>query len=554
MAALTDSQVRFGRRTGQPREVPAETDSWTDSQIPCDTLLPNGVDLRQVTVLPNDEWKRIQDSLDKLSRKAAQLRAEKKKKKDMHLNSQELVKHWANTYAGMRKQKLKAKELRAQDEENERIKIDMEEELYKAQERKKAIESAKIHQYYQTDRVKTFHRALLLSKVLKEREAQIQYKNNKVKPDAKWEELLKQNIEKDFREEQEKLDKQRNDRMALANDRLKQMKEREEMEEQRKREEEKDAKEIEKQAKLYELELAKRQEKKEEKMLECKKIHLETMQNRNIIRAIEEQQREEEDENIRQFVIAKRALANIRREKDAETFKLMEERKERIFNFLNELNRKKLVNEGELAAREIVETEAEKEEAEKEIKEKREARIKEIEDYRIAVINSKKEQEEQKKKEDKETLKGFLKADKLFEEHEKEKQRKADEEKKMIQSFIIQQIAEKKVNSKQQLEDDLEYYRESEDLLTEAEKEFKQYAREVIESESKSSKNIYPLLKAVKDGPGGGHGPPFPERGGIRPSYQSRDFYGTQMPSYASRRRLEENNIQKTKGRLGFTW
>lgn len=62
-------------------------------------LLPSNVDLQQVTIIPHNEWKRIQDSLDGLTRKAACLRAERKAKKDMHLQSQEVVKHWTNTYA-----------------------------------------------------------------------------------------------------------------------------------------------------------------------------------------------------------------------------------------------------------------------------------------------------------------------------------------------------------------------------------------------------------------------------------------------------------------------
>ncbi|XP_074159265.1 cilia- and flagella- associated protein 210 isoform X1 [Sminthopsis crassicaudata] len=554
MGTMTDPQVRFGRRAGQPREAIGETDPWIDSQIPSGTLLPRGVDLRQVTILPNDEWKRIQDSLDKLSREAAQLRAEKKAKKDMHLNSQEMVKHWANTYSGMRKQKLRDKELREQEEENEKQRIDMEEELHKAEERKKAIEHAKIQEYYQTDRVKTFHRALLLSKVLKERDAQIQYQKKKLNTDAKWEEELKQNIEKALKKEQEKTDKRQNDRMAFANDLLKQIKEREEAEEQRKKEEEKDAQEIEKQAKLHELEMIKRQEKKEEKMLECKKMHLETMENRSIIRAIEEQQQEEEDEKIRKFIKAKKALANIRREKDAEAHKLMEERKERIFNYLSELVRQKLGNEDDILARDIAEAEAEREQEEKEKEEKRKANLREIEEYRIAVEKRKMEQKEQEKKESEETLKALKEADKLFWEHRGENKQKKDNEKKTTQSFLIQQIAEKKVNLKQQLENDLDYQKESEALVFEKEKEFKQYAREVIESESKSAKNVYPLLNAVKYGPGSGRGPPFTERGGIRPSYQAKDFHGNQLPDYTSRRSVEHDSIGKTKRRLGFTW
>ncbi|XP_051842164.1 cilia- and flagella- associated protein 210 isoform X3 [Antechinus flavipes] len=501
----------------------------------------------------------------------------------------------------MRKQKLRDKELREQEEENEKQRIDMEEELHKAEERKKAIERAKIQEYYQTDRVKTFHRALLLSKVLKERDAQIQFQKKKLNTDAKWEEELKQNIEKALKKEQEKTDKRQNDRMAFANDLLKQIKEREEAEEQRKKEEEKDAQEIEKQAKLHELELIKRQEKKEEKMLECKRMHLETMENRSIIRAIEEQEEEEEDEKIRKFIKAKKALANIRREKDAEThnpvsleaylsawfqelspnvakskglvlqplpllffslqpaplfisFRLMEERKERIFNYLSELIRKKLGNEDDILARDIAEAEAEREQEEKEKEEKRKANLREIEEYRIAVEKSKMEQKEQEKKESEETLKAFKEADKLFWEQRGETQRKKEDEKKTTQSFLIQQIAEKKVNMKQQLENDLDYQKETEALVFEKEKEFKQYAREVIESESKSTKNIYPLLNAVKYGPGSGRGPPFTERGGIRPSYQAKDFLGNQLPDYTSRRSVEHDSIGKTKRRLGFTW
>uniref|UniRef100_A0A5F8G6F2 Cilia and flagella associated protein 210 n=1 Tax=Monodelphis domestica TaxID=13616 RepID=A0A5F8G6F2_MONDO len=526
----------------------------TDNQIPCGSLLPSGVDLHQVTILPNDEWNRIQNSLDKMSRKAAQLRAEKKAKKDMHLKSQEMMKHWANTYAGMRKQKLEAKELREQNEEKEKQKIDMEEALYRAQERKKAIESAKLSHYYQTDRVKTFHRALLLTKVLKERDAQVQFQKRKMKTDTKWEEQLKQNIEKAYQEENDKAEKRHSDRVALANDHLKQMKERDEVEEQRKREEEKDAKEIERQAKLYEVELAKRKEKKEEKMLECQRMHLETMENRNVIRAIEQQEEEEEDEKIRKFLVAKKALANIKREKDAETYKLMEERKERIFNFLNELNRKKLDNADDIIARDKAEADEEYEQAEKEKEEKRKTRIKEIEDYRSEVLRNKEEQRRQNKKESQETLQSLINADNLFREHQQEKKRRSDEDHRTVQSFIIHQIAEKKVNSKEELENNLDYDRETEDIAIEKEKEFKLYAREVIEEESKSAKNVYPLEQAVKLGPGGGHGIPFEDRGGIRPSYQSRDFYGTQLPSYAARREMKYDSLETTKKRLGFTW
>ena len=41
--------------------------------------------------------------------------------------------------------------------QEEKVKIDKEEAKHQAQKRKEAIERAKTLQYYQTDRVKTFH-------------------------------------------------------------------------------------------------------------------------------------------------------------------------------------------------------------------------------------------------------------------------------------------------------------------------------------------------------------------------------------------------------------
>ena len=57
---------------------------------------------------------------------------------------------------------------------------------------------------------------------MKERDAQIEFQKSKIKSDKKWEEQVKLNVEKAFKEEQEKAEKQRRDRVALAKDHLKQ--------------------------------------------------------------------------------------------------------------------------------------------------------------------------------------------------------------------------------------------------------------------------------------------------------------------------------------------
>ncbi|XP_075861757.1 cilia- and flagella- associated protein 210 isoform X4 [Microcebus murinus] len=452
----TSSQMlaRFGRRRYGRAKENTEIRNSQEDQVPYPPLLPSKVDLQQVTIIPHDEWKRIQDSLDSLTREAARLRAERKAKKEMHFRSQEVVKHWTNTYAGMKEQKLKAKKKRDEEIEAERQILDVEEAIHKQGERKKAIESAKQYQFYQTERVKNFHAGLLLSRVMKERDAQIEFQKSKIKSDKKWEEQLKLNIEKAFKEEQEKAEKRHRENMALAKDHLKQ---------------------------------------------------------------------------------------------------LMEERRERINNFLSELMKEKLDNEDLILARDIAEAEAEWEKREEEKCEKNKAELKAIAEYRAIVMQNKEEEERQRKIAAQEQLLAVMKADEIFREYEKEKKRKADKERREVQDSHIQQMAKNKVNAKEAKQAELDYYRLTEALAVEKEKEFQAYAREVIELESETAnKHIYPLVKAVQEGPGGGRGPVFVDRGGLRPSYQSNDITGVQLPFYNSQG--SKYSFQKSKGRLGFTW
>nr|KAF6449794.1 coiled-coil domain containing 173 [Molossus molossus] len=169
-------------------------------------------------------------------------------------------------------------------------------------------------------------------------------------------------------------------------------------------------------------------------------------------------------------------------------------------------------------------------------------------------MKNKEEEERQRKIEAKEHLVAVIKADQIFWEHEKEKKRKTDQKRREVQDAHIKQIAKNKFHAKQAKQAQLDYCRRTEDLVAEKEKEFQDYAREVIELESESTKkHIYPLVKSVKGGPGSGRGPALTNRGGLRPSYQANDFSGVQLPSYNSQG-SKCNNFQKSKGRLGFTW
>ncbi|KAK1336904.1 hypothetical protein QTO34_002940 [Cnephaeus nilssonii] len=540
MGTSAETLVRFGRRSGQAKGC-TEIKNSNEDQVLYPPLLPSKVDLRQVTIIPHNDWERIRDSIDGLTRKAACIRAERKAKKEMHLRSQEVVKHWARTYAGIKEQKLKAKKKRDEELEAERQILDWKKQYTNKEKEKKPLNMQSNINFTRQ------------KEAMKERDAQIESQKSRIKSDKKWEEQLKLNIEKAVKEEQEKAQKQRRDRIALANDHLKQIKEHEEEEERRRKSEENDAEEIKRQNILYEIEMKKKLEKKNKEINERRKLFFEHMNDKNIIKAVEQQQQEEEDEKIRKFIKTKKRLTQMRKEKEAETHRLMEERRKRINNFLSEIIKQKLDNEDMILARNSEEVEAEWEKREREKIEKNKAELKAIEEYRVFAMKNKEEEERQRKIEDKEHLLAVMKADQIYWEHEKEKKRKSDKERLEVQDAHIQQMAKNKFNAKQAKEDHLEYCRLTEELMAGKEKQFQDYAREVIKFESESTnKHIYPLVKSVQRGPGGGHGPVLTDRGGLRPSYQTNDFTGVQLPSYNSQG-SKYNNFQKSKKRLGFT-
>ena len=107
---------------------------------------------------------------------AATARKERLKSKPKGQASKQRQAGWENTLSGQRRAKLDAKKERDAAEEAARVEVDLEEEMYRAAQRKKVIDKAKKLQFREQDRAKELHSALLHTEVLKEREYQIQHK------------------------------------------------------------------------------------------------------------------------------------------------------------------------------------------------------------------------------------------------------------------------------------------------------------------------------------------------------------------------------------------
>ncbi|NXO83889.1 CC173 protein, partial [Sitta europaea] len=276
--------------------------------------LPNEADLRQVIVFPKVEWERIQDS----TREAEHIQ-ERKEQEEMHLNSEADGKDQPNATLSLIQQKLQAKKLREEKEEEERRLLDLEEAKFQAAKRKEVIDRAKTYLCYQDDRMREFHSALLLTKVLKERDAQVEFLKSRLVDNKKRDYEEEQRQFKEYiLSEQEKARHHYMNQQELHKDHLEQIKEREHQADLAKQEKKREEEEIQRSIQLYQLEIQRKKEKEHKDKIERRKLYHEYINDQKIIKAIEEQNQMEEDNRIKAHFKAKEIIAQMRKKKEAE--------------------------------------------------------------------------------------------------------------------------------------------------------------------------------------------------------------------------------------------
>uniref|UniRef100_A0A8C2U8E8 Trichohyalin-plectin-homology domain-containing protein n=1 Tax=Coturnix japonica TaxID=93934 RepID=A0A8C2U8E8_COTJA len=481
---------------------------FEENNIPEGCFLPSNVDLRQVVVLPRAEWERMQDSLASVSKEVACILAERKEQQELHLRSKAAVKDWTNTIMAQRK--LKARKLREEKQEEERKLIDLEEAKFQAAKWKEAIEKAKTYLYHQNERVKGLHSALLLAEVLKERDAQIEFKKLKSDGSKKIEEEMERRRKEAILREEEKVKQRLMNRLALSRDQLQQIEEHKRQAELAKLEDKREGEEVQRQIQLYQLELLRKMEKEQEKRAENQRLYNEYIDDQKIIKAVEEQKQMEEDDRIRAHYKGKQTIAKLMKEKEAEMRRIKQERQDKIVSQLAAQMNVALKMEDERLARDIARKEAAYEKEQKEKEAKKKAAIESIAEYRATVVR------------------------KLTCSHPC-----------LWRTFLPQ--AEKKAKIQQEKQADLDYDIETELIALHREQEFQKYAKQVIESESKTTHHLYPLLKASKEIIGFGGSPFSIESEGTNPGFQAQDAAETQLPSSCTKWKFREE--KKRNGR-----
>ncbi|XP_075465237.1 cilia- and flagella- associated protein 210 [Ascaphus truei] len=560
-AAASARVVQYGRRKAQRGGQPAE--KHTD-EVSAELVMSKPIDLRQVRVLPKAEWERIQNNMNTLEKEAKKIYEEKKERETMYLHSKEVVKHWTNTIPGLRQKKLKAKQLREEKEEEEKQRIDIEEAKFQAEERREAIEKAKTKQYYHNDKVKNFHSALLLTEVMKEREAQIELKKKKMNLSDRQEKdgasKMQQEREESIFNDQKKALQRVTDRKNNAKDLLKQMEEHIHTAEVENIANQREGEEIRRLTRLYEWEMDKLAKMKIDEKREIMMAHLAHVADRDFLRALEKQKQEADDDMIRLFILAKRKVAHLKKEKEEAIHRQTQEYRDKITDLLAEQMKQKMDNEDQCIAKAAANSEAKSIQESQEKEEKMKADIKAITEHRLAMRRRREDEEKEEKFKAIQALHDIKEADNFFIAQQKDKMGRVEKENKKMQTILIQQMAARKTGSLLEKEAEQDYAKQNETLLAKEEEHFQEYAKEVIDSVTKARRNPYPLKKAAQSGTGGGHGPVYSRRGGIRPSYLVQDTSGVQLPAYQNdttqhvKEIYDTGDIQHAKRRLGFTW
>uniref|UniRef100_A0A8C9TYD0 Cilia and flagella associated protein 210 n=1 Tax=Scleropages formosus TaxID=113540 RepID=A0A8C9TYD0_SCLFO len=448
-----------------------------------ETITPiQAPDLCQVAVLPKAEWLRIQDNLNHVNKHNNVLQEISKEREALHLRSKEVVKLWSNTITGQRQKKLEAKQIREENKEKERILIDIEEAKYQQRKRKEAIDKAKTQLLYHTDRVRGFHSGLLLTEVLKEREAQLQLKQKTQNAcrnlDRDIIAALERKDEEAMQQEEESAKQRRLKNKATAED-LKQHL-------------------LSHVTVLFLLAL-------ELYFVVCNCLCIygfkEHMATRDLLRALDAKKEELEEERRKLIVAGREKMLQLRREKETEMLQRQQE---------------EATNEETMFANAVAEREARLAQEQKERDEKKMAMLSAIALHRDTKRQEEEENEREEKHKDLDILHGSKKADRFFFEDELLKVQKIKEDRKTLQDAHIRQMAERHAKMQLEMNQEMDFNTTNEDRIADEEKWFRIYAKGVIDRAEETERNTYPLNKAARKGSGGGLGPVI---GGVRPSY-----------------------------------
>lgn len=457
--------------------------------------------LSKVLVITKNDLDRITGHLNKKQKEEDLVNEENQRRKELHEKSLALTRNWNNTIQGSRRHKLAQKAVRENKQEDKRRAVDLEHAQWMAEERKKALEKAKLLQYHETDRIKTFHSALKYSEVLKEREAQIEMKKlveklNKDREEEKEREVLAVLEEKAYKDalkdykKQEDLDK-------LTEFHKKQIKEHMERIDRGREETQKEAEALQQLNDQYMYEKEQLESIRRKKVKDLKETYDQALETKKKMKEAEQIMDEEENDEIRVYANAKKKMAIIRRQKENEMQKEKEENREKMMALLGAMMKSEVAEEDFRIAKAKAKTEARVLAEEKFKEDKFNREMKEIREHRSEIMKRKQLEKLNREKEETEEMKRKVETDLAWQRFEMEKSKQVQEKLHTTAKQNLKLSKERRDQEKQIKFADRDFVLREMELMNMEDKQFEDYATKVIDYMEHHGRNVYPMKKVI---------------------------------------------------------
>ncbi|XP_035167911.1 coiled-coil domain-containing protein 173-like [Oxyura jamaicensis] len=255
------------------------------------------------------------------------------------------------------------------------------------------------------------------------------------------------------------------ERRAVAREQLAQIQEHRHQADLAKLENRREGEEIQRLNRLYQLEIQRGKENEQEEKIERQRLHHEHVAEQKVIKDEEKQRENQDDDRIRAYIKGKEMMADLRREEDAETNRLVQEHQDKAFKQLAGQMNQTLRMEAERFARGAAEVEDEYQMKTKEREAKTKAAIESIAEHRDTVVKMKLEKEIEEKAESAKECHAFMEKNRIYlegEEAKKQRQRDASME---VQKIQLQQMVNRSAVPCQPLSESSTHLKQQYDAL-----------------------------------------------------------------------------------------
>ncbi|UJR26116.1 hypothetical protein I4U23_007462 [Adineta vaga] len=511
--------------------------------------LPDATNLRDTCIITKNDLNRIYENLNRRQRDKDAVRQEMEEKKQMLERSAQITKDWPNTFAGEQERKLQRRKIREKEEEDRKQLLDLEEERLAAERRREYLDKAKQTRYYETDRVRTFHSSLILTEVLKEREAQIEMKKRmeQMRQTSDNDELKRfQEAQNEFdKTEREKLEKRAKERVDLAEYHQTQIRRRKTHYLQEKQRNQQEGDEYRRLADKSLLDFIESMRVKKLRQKETKNMYDKSMEQKRKVKQIEQQMDEEEEEDLRAYAQQKIKIARLRREKEIELEQQKQNTRDETIGYLGSLLKRAEADNETQIYRAQAEKEAKTYREEQEKYEKQQQMLESIEKHRLQTLKRREFEQGMEEREDTELRRRKAQTDHLFRLYQQEKERERAQNVQLLSKFQTKQAKDRKDHQRNLKENEVHEIELDKQMNEIERQQYQEYTGRVMSYLEENGRDIHPMKRTVAE--------EFKRFDDFSQGYKK-----TETPRNGQEEKKTDNHdrpsLNETKKRLGFQW